>query len=540
LIWFFGLGLSALIYSPWPQGGFKVEGLILSGLFYLIARTSLFDLDKFPKYALIIVLPAIVQAAIGISQYLNLFPPTSNYFLSYESQVIGTVGGANVLGAFLSGSLPFIYYFIQRSKGRIRIGWILSLLLIVIALILTKSRGAWVAAIVGISVYNWEAILQLLKPLISRNTMLALLVSVIAGIAALFLIGIYKLNPASASGRLYIWSISWDMFKDHIWTGVGFGNFGLNWLEYQGNYFANHSGDSYKLAVNLASAHCQYLHILTETGFFGLGIFLTFVLSIFNSVKRALRSLDHRNKQILITLVAALVTLFTHALIDDVLNPLIIKLQFLVILALTVSMINTQGNSHRENAKEPRKWLSLALLILIIPLTLWSWHKFKGETLWKQGHSLALAGNWSACIEKYEEARIHLPHSDRLDFYLGAAYSKTGEAKKAIELLKKSMEGFSDKNQYITLGKAYIDNGGYILAEANLRQVLQYYPGLLYPHYLLSQIHYENGDLIGAMSELQIIIDAEENPLNSSAIERVKQDAEDAMNILNGLNSNNH
>lgn len=94
-------------------------------------------------------------------------------------------------------------------------------------------------------------------------------------------------------------------------------------------------------------------------------------------------------------------------------------------------------------------------------------------------------------LSKYNEAKECLSYSDELDFHLGAACSRTGEAQKAIELIKSSQKGLSDKNQFITLGKAYIDNGDYALAGETLNRVLYFYPNLLYPHFLLSRNYFE-------------------------------------------------
>jgi len=127
-----------------------------------------------------------------------------------------------------------------------------------------------------------------------------------------------------------------------------------------------------------------------------------------------------------------------------------------------------------------------------------------------------------------------MPNTPELDFYLGAAYSKIGQADLAIKHLLRSQKGFSDKNQYIVLGKAYIDKGEYDLAEETLNQVLGYYPGLLNPHFWLSRICFERGDLIGARRELEYIIVAK-NDLNSAEVEQVKMDARRALEALDNI-----
>jgi len=174
------------------------------------------------------------------------------------------------------------------------------------------------------------------------------------------------------------------------------------------------------------------------------------------------------------------------------------------------------------------RWLLVPLLILVVIV---AQNKIKGELAWKEGQGLARAGNWEQGIEKYIEAQQYLPYSSELKFYLGAAYAKIGRSELAIDLITSSMEGLSDKNQYIALGKAHIDNNDYKLAESTLTRVLYYYPALLSPHYWLSRAYYEQGNIERAKHELQIIIEAE-NTLNSAEIEQVKTDARRALQAL--------
>ncbi len=188
-------------------------------------------------------------------------------------------------------------------------------------------------------------------------------------------------------------------------------------------------------------------------------------------------------------------------------------------------------------AFKPRKvalylFTPAALGMVILFLLTLSWNQIRGELLWKQGQDLAWAGNWEQSIMLYREAVIYLPYNLELDFYLGAAYSKTGQAEKAIKYLTQSQNGFSDKNQYIALGKTYTDNGDYELAEAALSKVLYYYPALLSPYFWLSRVYYEQGDIDRAKQELETILSAE-NILNSPEIERVKMDARQTLDYMN-------
>lgn len=530
LIWLGSLALSSLFNSLWSRSLNLTEGIVLYILFYIFARVAFQQKHHFNSLVWIFIVPVVIQAGIGLLQYLQIFPITSAYFDDYETVVAGTLGGANTLGAFLAISLPMFYFKMSEAPRDERLSWGLVLTLITIVLVLTKSRGAWVASILGILVYSGDALRSFLKMKVSLKHSLLAGIGVFGAVTVLAIL-FYQQNPESASGRLFIWEVSLDMFRDHLWGGVGFGNFGLNWLEYQGNYFTKSSGDTYHLATSLSSAHSQYLHLLAETGIIGLGIFMALFVSTLRAIRKKLPGLDPKWQPQLVALTASLVTILTHALVDDVLNPLVIKLQFLLLLAMIATHVSDDNQKMKLKGKVSINWQRGILMILIVPLTVMSRHKIQGEILWKQGLELARIGDVKAGIPKYLKAKEHLPKNHELDFFLGAAYARIGEADKAIELIKSSMVSVSDKNQYTSLGRAYIDKKEYFLAEQTLRKALFFYPGLLFPHYWLSRVHYEQGDLTRAKSELQLILDAK-NLKKSSEIKQIQADARAAMIAL--------
>ena len=524
--------VTVIISGGWQWSLYEVERPILLMSFYLMIRSVAGAGLNFEKVFQIIALNAIIQASIGMLQYFGLFPWTSQLFVGFESQVTGTLGGANVLGALLGTSLPMIYYCLSRSIGSKRMFWIASLSLIIFTMILTKSRGAWIASLVGLVLYLIPTISTLVRTIWSRKWMVLIIVPAGILLFGLFLDALYNLNSASADGRIFIWSVTMDMISDHFLLGVGYGNFGLHWLEYQGAYFARDlTGNSHSLAVSLTSAHSQYLHIIAETGIIGLTLFCGMVISLLLTIKRKLRALGNKKAKLIMALTAALLMLLIHGIVEDVLVGLPVEIMFIIIIALLANLTSCSNAS----CEKPQASKIRILQILIIPLLILAarlgYQEVRGELLWKQGRDLAHGGRWEDGIEKYRQAGEYLPGNYELEFYLGAAYAKIGEAGLGIQHLKNSEAGLKDKNQCIALGKAYLDNGDYYLAEASLREALGYYPMLLNPHYWLSRCYFEQGDVEGARDELLIIIEAD-NEFNSGEIEIVMADARKALAAL--------
>lgn len=585
-----------LIVGANDQSFLHLQYLILFTLIYLIGRGSLFDQEKYRYIAIFLIITATIQAVIGILQFFHLLAWAGSFFQGYETQAFGTFKNPNLLGAFLAFSLPFIYYLLKTANKTKRILWDIAVTLILAGLIVTKSRGAWVAALIGTGIYCWITIPSIQTYFQKRSASKMILILVIFLMSLPLFYSLYHLNPASASGRFFIWSVSWNMIRDHILTGVGFGNFGLHWLKYQGAYFAQTSGVDHSLAVSLKSAHFQYLQIFAESGLIGLLLFLILVVNLFKSFYSSHGERDPNRILITTTLFSSMLILFIHGLVEDVFTSVPILSIFLIILSVYVSMTSRQdlpspssalagypgqsrggmqkyslpaflpqsadfglasgvvvereryGDLQTADANEVHgftrgasfkgtinwNWVRALLAPVLVLILIQDVKVFHGELLWKKGQNIARDGDWARAIQYYHQAKSYIPKNHELDFFLGAAYSKTGRSENAIKYLLSSMNGFSDKNQYIALGKAYIDDKQYNEAILSLNRSLYFYPGLLSPHFWLSRVYYEQGDIIGARRELLKILQVE-NRYRSTEVEQIKADARRALSLLRSV-----
>ncbi|WP_026374782.1 O-antigen ligase family protein [Aestuariibacter salexigens] len=80
---------------------------------------------------------------------------------------------------------------------------------------------------------------------------------------------------ASAMGRLYAWQAAFNMALSNPLTGVGIDNFYANY------YFFSPHWDGKNHAV-----HSTWFQVLAETGFVGLVLFITLIVSIFRILRR--------------------------------------------------------------------------------------------------------------------------------------------------------------------------------------------------------------------------------------------------------------
>ncbi len=507
-------------------------------LFYLISKMIYsnpgFSVDPIFK---IISGAAIIEAIFGIIQQFNPYFLGASVNLGYETQVIASFGGANSLGCYLALSVPCILYIIKQSqiKYQKRL-WLIGLVLVCIALILTLSRGAWIALIAGLFCYYLPTLLQFWKKLKNNHRQLSWFLSGIGVLVIGFaFIKIYNQNVESSIGRIFLWKVSLLMFSDYPLLGIGYGNYSYLFPDYQAKFFDNPANVKFiDKACNIKMAHSEFYHILAETGIIGILLFLLLIIFISIIFFRLVRTTkDEKQKTIIRLLGAILVIILTHSVVDTVLHVLPILLVFYTCIAI-LSVYYDNQNHRIINIRLRPKLIFTILVIVLLGLTSFSgYQKVRGYYYWRRGLNHVSQHKWREGIDCYEKAMTYLPNNGELKFHLGSAYSYTKDSEKAFDFLNQSLSSFKDKNQYMVMGITCMDLGNFELAEHYLRQTTYMFPQMLYPHYLLAQLYDRSGYLIKSMSELQYIIEAEPLIMSEQVI-TIKRDAARIIKIIEG------
>jgi O-antigen ligase len=146
-------------------------------------------------------------------------------------------------------------------------GWILRLGVVVLALViiyLTQSRGSMVAAAAGLSaafvLYAWQSRARVWLWL---SAAIALVMVAVLGFNFITDDLLRLSDPgrgigSGASGRANVWRESFDLFANHPWLGVG---------------YRQHE----QYLTSEANAHDAYLGMLADTGVLGLMAYLIFL-----------------------------------------------------------------------------------------------------------------------------------------------------------------------------------------------------------------------------------------------------------------------
>lgn len=213
----------------------------------------------------IIALMCLLQAIYGILQYTGWLPTTSQFACT------GSFDNPAGFAASLVAGVPLCFFLFKKSNWFGKAIAMLSAACIFSAIIFSGSRTGIlsVAVVIGVLLYAHMPF----RP----KTKLALSASLLV----ILLTGLYFLKKDSADGRLLIWRCSWNMIVDKPFSGHGQGGFEAHYMDYQADYFRQHTDSKYSiLADNIQYPFNEFLYIGVNHGIIGLLLLLLFVFFI--------------------------------------------------------------------------------------------------------------------------------------------------------------------------------------------------------------------------------------------------------------------
>ena len=257
------------------------------------------------------------QALLGLYQFLTQTGPDAFILLGRFMRAYGAFGQPNPYAGYLGLVAPLsISLALWAWSGRNRAGVSLRLVLPALALLISAgllvswSRGGWLAFVAAVAVVV-VAHTRRAAPLVLAHTRRAApLLLALAALVVLVLGGV-DLLPPSVAGRLadlreYVglvdiarsevtdanfsvieriahWQAALGMWRDHLWLGVGVGNYAVAYAAY----------NLPRWYEPLGHAHNVYLNFAAEAGLLGLLAYLwLWLASLWQAVRTA--ALDDR------------------------------------------------------------------------------------------------------------------------------------------------------------------------------------------------------------------------------------------------------
>jgi len=253
---------------------------------------------------------------------------------------------ANILGAYLTCAVPLAFTAIFCfSKRYLKVLSSLTLVVSLWLLVITFSRGAWLAAASGCLFFLF---------LFKREIFFVGL-----GVLLLLILGIFIFSSPqtktsfrmtneslnnSLSYRLGLWEDSLKMIQDKPAFGHGLNTFMPLFQEYRQKYKG-------KFDFGPTYAHNSFIQLTAETGLVGLMGFLWILLRLFKKVIAQIRSLRHNIPSIVLS--AGLLTGIFSFLIQSGVDTNFYSLQPSILFWLMVGFLIAGGNTLWQNPKEP-------------------------------------------------------------------------------------------------------------------------------------------------------------------------------------------
>jgi len=301
LIIFYMAIIVSVLVSPDKSNAFSVtiditKDILVGVSIYITLNTE----ERWKTGVLVLLVTITILATMGVFKTatgsdITFFDMARNSAfgqVSYgELRYGGPIQEPNLWGQVLVSSLPFSLYLLkQEQKSTRRILIIFSLLMILLAMIYTSSRGAIVAFTIIVPLM---AIDMKIKP-ISLMIGVLLFISLLSILPASYSDRFQSLNifsqptdgtalnqDESVIGREAVMLTGLAMFKKNPVFGVGFGNYGLRYWEYATDLGLEANATDVDFGPNSRFAHSLYIEILSETGLFGFIAFLLFFSTLF-------------------------------------------------------------------------------------------------------------------------------------------------------------------------------------------------------------------------------------------------------------------
>ena len=442
-----------------------------------------------------LLLTGLIECITGILQYMKL-SPSENVFTMY-----GHFNNPAGFAAFLVSLLPFTFGYAQNVNRRMRYLYIIIRLFFVVAILLSNSRAGILSACVIFSFFSYKSIrLSNLHGLVKLFVLMVVLVVVI--------IGLYFLKQDSADGRLLIWSVSWEMFKNAPITGHGANSFIAQYMEYQAEYLTKCPDYSHALlAADVKVPFNEYIKLLVEfglLGFIGVGVFIRYLWIEYKRSQSDLKVLASLSIMG-ISVFAFFSYPFTYLLV-------------ILVLLFDVSIICQNSCVLYSIRKEKLRICKL----IIMPIMCWIFILLLSECKEeKELYDLAHISVQFDVESRYEKLYARMPRNYVLLYNFGAYLNQQQKYEKSNQILFECLNYFNNSELQLFICDNYIHLKNYTKALQHSKIASAMVPARFYPLYYQFIIAQEMQDTSQSIRIAKQILDKHEK-VNNVSIKMLK------------------
>ena len=445
--------------------------------YYLSLKTLRLNKNEMTIYYQFIIGVGILLCGCCILELFNIIEPTNFYWT-----MTGKFPNPGPLGGFIALILSLVFYeLVQKSilKTPVRLAlYITSALLMLFVVIKSESRAAILSTVIALTIlltyYGFK------KWKYFKYTLLSLL-PIITTIAL-------SKGTDSISGRLLIWKISLLSFWENPFSGVGYGFFGIEYSNFQADYFSKGGTNKEILLAGVnEQAFNEFLKFVVENGIWGIVLIIVALFWIFQA--KPIFPISNQQNFPLVS-VAFYSSFAVFACFS-------FPLQFLAFKLLLLNQIGLQTYppltlNFKFNKNSQKILLGSASLLLLLIIT--SHHKaFKA---WKEASELQFS-NPDSSKELFNFAYQKL-QNDGIFLLRYGSFTEEKHPDKALLLYEKAKQLFNFPTLYSRTANLYEKQQDYKNAEENLLKVHYISPHLFKPQEELLDFYLRTNNTIKA------------------------------------------
>lgn len=315
-------------------GSFRDLAIHLTSIgFVFVMVNSINSKKDFNILIVLLILSAILVAMYGLYQFATGNIEMEDKWVDeatnpdLQTRIYSVFGNPNIFAEYLIMIIPISVSLFWFSKKIHKKGlFLVTSMILALALLLTMSRGGWIG-------FAFSALVFIL--LVEKRL---LLLAVPVGIGGLFFLpdtilnrifSIVNLADSSNNYRIRMWKITLEVIKDNWLVGVGFGH-----LPFKAAF------ETYTRTMPTYHAHNTYLETMAEMGILGFIVFISFLFVLFKyAIKKLVKGNDKYIKVISSGLLAGLAAVLAHGLVENVLYIPRIITSFWILVGLILTLV---------------------------------------------------------------------------------------------------------------------------------------------------------------------------------------------------------
>lgn len=431
----------ALLTSIWAvnrvEATVQIAQRLTLACFFLVLLQRMTS-QNVPSIIAAVCVTAGVVSLIGLGQYIGV-----DILLDLPSGGMpsATFGYRNYAAMFLIQAIPLTLYLLVRADDRHRLAWSLNLALLLAFLVATRTRAAWAALILALTIATIVAAgnLRRTQPQLTRQIAgiiphlgLAMVIALIIGFTVAPDMGGlgYEFNsrekaelsdavtsllkPGADKDRVTMWANTLPMISDYP-HGVGPGNWQYVYPAYDGGDVASKSGSPRR-------PHNDYIWMIAESGILGgaayAGLFaFAFVLGL-----RGIRSGDPVVSLLALAASTSLIAICGHAFFSFPSE----RVASSTLTWLTLAVIAVCANPVTRPSPLSGR-LFLAGTGAMATASLLSFNAVRFDRANAVAFAQSQAGNWPATEQATTEALRHGPFDPQIFLMRGVAKHHRGD-----------------------------------------------------------------------------------------------------------------